>query len=462
MLIILTGCSTMKASFTREGKIFQTGEEYYLAGDYISAVTLLSRALHIDPEYEDAKILLNESYSKSIRQLENLENELANSNRKFVNLEYLNLYIKVMEMYDEYNNIQGNYNKNYDYHEKVTIFREKAALDYYNAAVEESVLKDLESEKKCLEYLNMASDIWGEEYLDSYTIAAEYIYSKALRISEIRTRESYIKAADELQRVGEWIEGYKDSTELIVEFLEKSKSYFIVIGDEIISNKLQDDILDILNNNERKLSIYASDNSNAAKYQLENKPENQVETANEFNISNIVNVTINNIEYIDPYSEARFVVERKKFWIDELEQPLREVRNDTLEIWEEDEEYRIRLLENDGITGYKDFNYTYILNKIHSSINVTANITVYSVSSERVIGEESKKFSYVDTVSWVSEKKGNPDVFMQVMNEEINHRPVYTYDQLVEAVKKSVNLGVLSEKAAELIKEDNPLSKKID
>lgn len=462
ILLVITGCSTMKASFTREGKFYKTAENYYLSGDYISAVVYLSKSLQIDPDYEQAYYLLEDSHNKSKIQIQNLEYELSNSSRKFINHEYLDLYIDVMEMYDDYNRVEGIKNKNYEYNEKVAIYREKTALDYYNAALDESSGNDLESEYKCFEYLNKACEVWGEEYLDSYTVAAEYIYNKGLRIAEGGTRESYIKASRELEKVGEWVKDYKDSSKLIISFLEKSKSYYIVIGDDVVSNKLDKAISKVLSKQDKELSIYSLDNSTAVKYQLENSIENFIIPAFEYGISNVVQLEISNIEYIDPYKEARFAVERKRFWIDEMDQPVKEVNEELLEQWEDDEDLRITFLENDGITGYRDFNYTYILNSLSSSIKVTVTINVFNTSSGILIGSENQDFTYIDTVTWLTDKKGHPDIFKQVLTEDIDHRPVYNYDKLLLAVKENINLVSLSEKVTKLIMEDNPLSKKID
>lgn len=455
LLFLTTACTSLKESFTDEGRYYNQAKEYFYNSEYKLTIESCLRALRYDPYYFEAKRLINRTYPLLLDEIDEAEKSINNSDKKFKNEELYYLFRDMHKLIKGISAIDSNRYDN-DFKEKSVIYREKAALDYYNAGVDDSYDISLSRNNLCFEYFKKASEIWGEEYLDSYTVAASVLYKKAELYIEVGSRESLLEAINLLKGIESWVNGYRDSRILIDELLKIATSYYLVIGDEILLESLENGLNRELRDYKANL-ISQAKNSNIARSSFI-KEQDILSSAKELGIDTVLNIKLGDIEYTPPQNEAKFIIHTKRFWIDKDDKPLKEVKAEDVDKWHESFFYRLDL-KSKGVEGYKDFSYSYIENSSYSKVKCNILIEVYSVSMERVIGTLKEPSEYLDQVNWISSSLGNESIFPEVSVMDGKGRELLSYDLLINKIRENADLRNLINSSVKLIIEDNPMDK---
>lgn len=456
ILVALFSCTSIKDNFTYEGGLLQRARIAYREGDYITTVKLCVESLAIDPFYYEAKALLDSSYSKSIRDVEDRDQSIKSSNRRFINEELYNLYSEVSKIYSDIKLIDPEL-YSVDFKDKLDIYREKAAIDYYNQGVDDSLNVTIGSDNRCFEYFIKAKDIWGEEYLDSFTIAASVLYRKAELLIKVGNKNSIIEAISKLEEIESWVDGYKDSRSLIEILSNKIISYYVVVGDNILTKRIEPKIKDLLIKS-RNNYIELADNKTIMRHKLSNE-ESIIDEIKNSNISTTIYIKTDNIEYTPSQKEARFKIETRRYWIDEDNSPLEEVDEELVDYWHENLEYREKLLKK-GVHGYKDFFYSYIINSEFSNLKLDIVVNLYS-NSLGLIGSIATKGEYRDYIQWKEGKNGDSEIFPELLLNENKSRMIMDQEELLSQILNNVNIDRIVNESYELLLEDNPMDKKI-
>lgn len=169
-LLALTSCATM---FTKGGAQYRQGERALEAGDYVEAATLAIEALDKNPEFEDARALLDRAFTQGTRTWEQAVTDLESSDDEFAYDRIYPLYEKLDVLHSTVG--ASTHAGNLDvasYAEKIAAAKETAAEAHYQAGVSALDGGDFRSAREAVRRFQSAQRIVAD-YKDASDLEAE-------------------------------------------------------------------------------------------------------------------------------------------------------------------------------------------------------------------------------------------------------------------------------------------------
>lgn len=220
---ILVGCATLTRVFTPYGKLEKTARDHYAAGRYDTAVFDCAKSLKLNPEYEEAQILIQDAFRAASNAHERKIKTLKSSLAKF-----------------KWDDIVSHYNS------LVRINETIMGLPTLRNKETKEVIK--------FELTDYTADL-----ADAKKNAAEVHYQEGLRLSKKEGIDIQKQAAKEFKKAMSFSPGYKDAEALyeksrragikrmaIIPFVDKSGK----MGKYgALSDMITDDIISSVMNN---------------------------------------------------------------------------------------------------------------------------------------------------------------------------------------------------------------------
>lgn len=169
-LLALTSCATM---FTKGGRQYREGDRAREAGKYIEAASLAIEALDKNPEFEEAKVLLDQAFTHGTDAWEQAIADLESSDDEFAYDRIYPLYEKLEALHSTVR--ASTHARGFDvasYAEKIIAAKENAAEAHYLAGVATLEAGDFRSARKAVRQFQAADRI-VEGYKDASALEAE-------------------------------------------------------------------------------------------------------------------------------------------------------------------------------------------------------------------------------------------------------------------------------------------------